>query len=141
MLVRLANSDDALYSVAYRAVTLLQQQQSVLCITPQNLIEFRSVASRPHRENGLGYSIERVAEITAEYESLFTLLEENERIYTTWKELVQEAQIIGKQVHDARWAACCKVYALNRVLTFNGAHFARFALFLDDWRVLDPHTL
>ena len=46
ILVRLSNSSDVLYSVALHAVSELHLQSVQLCITPQNLIEFRNVATR-----------------------------------------------------------------------------------------------
>lgn len=56
VLVRLANTADAAYLVAVRAVVELHRRGEVLHVTPQNLIEFRSVATRPGALNGLGLS-------------------------------------------------------------------------------------
>jgi predicted nucleic acid-binding protein len=141
VLVRLANSSDALHDVAFGAVAALHLQGVPLCIAAQNLIEFRNVATRPVAENGLGYSIAQTEEKAAELEALFTLLEENAAIYPAWKALVHQAGIIVKQVHDARLVALCQVHGVSSILTFNQRHFLRFLPHVPGLAVVDPHTL
>ena len=141
LLVRLANSSDVLYPVALRAVTELHLRGVQLCITPQNLIEFRNVGTRANNENGLGYSIAQVEEKAEEFEALFTVLDDVSDIYGAWKTLVHQASIIGKQVHDARLIACCEVHSMDSTLTFNSRHFVRFLPYLPGWSVIDPHSV
>jgi hypothetical protein len=57
VLARLANTVDALYAIADRAIMELHQRGEVLHVAPQNLIEFRNAATRPKAVNGLGLSI------------------------------------------------------------------------------------
>jgi len=47
VLARLANTADAFYSIAYNSVVELHRRNETLHITAQNLIEFRSIATRP----------------------------------------------------------------------------------------------
>ena len=56
ILARLANIADAQHAVVARAVVELHRRGEVLHVTPQVLIEFRSMATRPKAENGLGLS-------------------------------------------------------------------------------------
>lgn len=56
ILARLANAGDSMHTSAVRAVLRLHRQHQLLHITPQTLIEFRSVATRPVSANGLGLS-------------------------------------------------------------------------------------
>src|SRR5437667_12481533 len=56
ILVRLANRADASYPVADGAVVELHRRGELLYVTPQNLVEFRNVATRPAAVNGLGLS-------------------------------------------------------------------------------------
>ena len=56
VLVRLANAADARHAVAARAVLELHRRGESLHITPQVLVEFRNVATRPAAVNGLGFS-------------------------------------------------------------------------------------
>ena len=57
ILVRLANSADALHPVAARAVLELHKRGQILHVTAQNLVEFRNAATRSTKGNGLGLSI------------------------------------------------------------------------------------
>jgi predicted nucleic acid-binding protein len=126
VLARLANATDAQYSFATRAVLSLHRDDHHLFIAPQNLVEFRSVATRPISVNGLGLSGDIVERQTAAFERAFTLLAETEAVYPAWKRIVQASGTIGKQVHDARLIAVCEVNAIKGLLTFNVQHFVRF---------------
>src|SRR5947208_15916956 len=105
MLVRLANTNDAHYSVAAGAVLELHRRSEVLHITPQVLIEFRNVATRPKTANGAGLPIVDAEAHAATFEAGFPLLPDTPDIYPAWKALVTALGVIGKQVHDARLTA------------------------------------
>lgn len=141
ILIRLTNGDDTLHSDASNAVANLHSQGEVLCIAPQNLIEFRSVATRPLDVNGLGLSAKQVETQIDIYERRFTLLPENDAIFPAWKALVKAGGVIGKQVHDARLVAICQVYSINQIVTFNARHFIRLASFVPGLTVIDPRTV
>jgi predicted nucleic acid-binding protein len=126
ILGRLANSSDANHSIALQAVTKLHDNGELLYICPQNLIEFRNVATRPIANNGLGLDCAVAETIAAQFESLFPLLPESADIFPAWKMLVTDQAVQGKQVHDARLVATCHVYGISHLLTFNVSHFARF---------------
>ena len=138
ILVRLANSSDAQHSVAARAVLVLHRRGEVLHITPQVLIEFRNVATRPISVNGAGLSIADAMKHAVMFEARFGLLAETPEIFVAWKALVGGLSIIGKQVHDARITAVCHVHAVTHLLTFNVAHFGRMAAFGPGIIVVDP---
>src|SRR5688572_10521937 len=91
ILLRLANTNDALHGVAERAVLTLHQAGERLHTTPQNLIEFRSAATRPIADNGLGFTPTVVEHQTATFEALFPVLPDTPDIYPAWKALVQAA--------------------------------------------------
>ena len=127
VLIRFVNSTDASHRVATDAITTLHRRGEVLHITPQNLIEFRNVATRPIALNGLGLTAAACEGITANLESTFSLIEEVPAIFAAWKRLVQSSGVLGKQVHDARLVAICHVYAVPNLLTFNTQHFVRLS--------------
>ena len=54
ILARLANTADPFHAVATKAVVELHRTGETLVVAPQNLIEFRNVATRPKAMNGLG---------------------------------------------------------------------------------------
>jgi predicted nucleic acid-binding protein len=127
LLVRLANSTDAKFAIATSAVAELHRRGETLHVTPQNLIDFRNVASRPKSLNGLGLPLPSVEMKAEGFEATFSLLPDTPDIFPAWKALVAAAGGSGKQVHDARLAAVCQVYGVTHLLTFNTAHFTRVA--------------
>ena len=141
ILARLANSADAFYPAAARAVLELHRRGEALHVTPQNLIEFRNVATRPVALNGLGLTPADAQAKAARFEAAFPLLVETPDIYLSWKALVEAMAVMGKHVHDARLVAVCHAHKVTHLLTFNVPHFARLASFGDGITVVDPVAL
>jgi hypothetical protein len=141
VLARLANTAYAQYTTADRAVVELHKRGEVLHVTPQNLIEFRNLATRPRALNGLGLSAVDAESKAAVFEGTFPLMVETPAIYPAWKGLVGALGIIGKRVHDARLVAVCHVHAVTHVLTFNVAHFAGMSGFGPGIVIVDPATV
>lgn len=138
VLARLANTTDAQHPVATRAVSELHRRGEALHVTPQVLVEFRNVATRPKTLNGLGLSISGAESKAAAFEATFPLLVETPAIHPAWRALVSAAGVIGKQVHDARLVAVCHVHGVTHVLTFNVGHFGRLAGYGPGVVVVDP---
>jgi predicted nucleic acid-binding protein len=138
VLARLANTADVSYPVAVRAVVELHRRGELLHVAPQNLIEFRSVGTRPVAANGLGLSIAEATSKGSIFESAFSLLEETPRIYPAWKAIVEALGVISKQVHDARLVAICHVHGVSHLLSFNAAHFLRLSAFGPGIVVVEP---
>jgi predicted nucleic acid-binding protein len=141
ILVRLANTADALHMIAVRAVLELHHRGEDLRVTAQNLVEFRSVATRPVAVNGLGLSTHDAEAKASNFESSFPLLLETPAVYPAWKTVVDSLGVIGKQVHDARLIAVCHVHAVTHLMTFNVAHFVRMANFGPGVTLIDPATV
>ncbi len=125
ILVRLANTSDVQFPVAAKAVLELHRGGEALNITPQVLIEFRNVATRPKKMNGVGLSIEETEGHAATFEARFPFLAETAEVFPAWKAIVRGVGVIGKQVHDARLVAICHVHKVSHLLTFNLTHFNR----------------
>lgn len=138
LLARLANSADAQHAVAIGAVLKLHRSGDPLHVTPQVLIEFRNVATRPKAQNGLELSTADTEVQIDAFETVFPLLEETPGIYPVWKKLVGEFNIIGKRVHDARLVAVCHAHGITRLLTFNTGHFLQMARFGPGVEVVHP---
>ena len=138
VLGRLANSSDASYPVATRAIAELHRAGEMLQIAPQSLIEFRAFATRPSSVNGLGLAAASAEALAATFESKFSLLSETQNLYLAWKTIVHALGVVGKQVHDARLVAACHVHGIGCVLTFNVAHFNRLVRSGPQITVLDP---
>src|SRR5438067_9585738 len=100
VLVRLANIRDVQHAAAARAVLELHRRGEALNVTPQVLIEFRNVATRPIGVNGLGLSAVDAEAQAATFEARFPLLPETPAVYPAWKAVVGALGVIGKRVHD-----------------------------------------
>ncbi|MBY0524948.1 MAG: PIN domain-containing protein [Gemmataceae bacterium] len=138
VLVRMTNLTDPRSTVAIQAIFDLHQRGEVLHITPQNLVEFRNVATRPLTANGLGLSAAEVEARVAVFEATFPLLVETPDIYPAWKALVSAAGVIGKRVHDARFVAVCHAHRVSHFMTFNVGHFTTLSAFAPGVVVVDP---
>ena len=141
VLVRLANTDDVEYALADYATGQLHERGELLRTTPQNFMEFRSVATRPAAYNGLGFTPAVAEGKAAIFEAAFPLLPDTPDIYPAWKALVQAVGVTGKQVHDARLAAVRFVHGVSHILTFNTRHFAPFASYGPGLVVVSPHMV
>jgi predicted nucleic acid-binding protein len=140
ILVRLANPNDPDYAMVVRVVGTLRSQGDELDITPQNLTEFRAVATRPVANNGLGYTGAEATSLVARFESDFTLLPDISSIHPIWKDIVHRCNVLGKRVHDARLLAVAVAHAADGVLTFNVSHFIGM-VGVTPVQLLDPRTV
>jgi predicted nucleic acid-binding protein len=127
VLLRSTQPHHPMHTDAVAATVKLKQSGESLCITPQNLIEFWAVATRPVSANGLGLSVVDAAKELERLKRLFIFLRDNPAIYTRWESLVIQHQVIGKPSHDARLVAAMMVHKLTHILTFNISDFKRFS--------------
>ena len=126
-MLRLVQQNNPLHSDALNAVVLLKKKGEVLCIIPQNLIEFWAVATRPINSNGLGLSIEQALQETEKLKNIFVLYPDTPAIFSEWERLVIKHEVMGKQVHDARLVAAMLSHKITQLLTFNIDDFKRFS--------------
>ena len=127
ILLRVTDGDSSSHAAAIQAVGELHQQKVRLYITPQNLIEFWAVASRPKASNGLGLDLLETRRRIEDFQKSFHLAEDTPRVYEEWLALVIAHGVSGKQVHDARLVAVMKAHGINAMLTFNTEDFRRYA--------------
>lgn len=64
ILLRLVQKNSPMHSDTQRAILMFKRQGELLYITPQNLIEFWAVATRPINSNGLGLSTAQAVQET-----------------------------------------------------------------------------
>ena len=126
VLVRLAQPKNPDQREVRRALRALRRRPGFLGITPQNLIEFWAVATRPASANGLDLTVDETARQIGKLKALFTLLPDSSDIFSEWEGLVLQHQVLGKQAHDARFVAAMNVHKLTHLLTFNTTDFKRF---------------
>ena len=114
IVIRRVGSNDPLTAVARAATERLNQQGHLLFITPQNLIEFRAVATRPPTANGLGLAAEEATLQARAVQEIFPLLPDVPAIYDHWRRLMDRYAIVGRQVYDARLVAVMLAHRIPR---------------------------
>lgn len=126
ILTRLTQKHSSHHPIARRALISLRKRGEEICIVPQNLIEFWSVATRPAVYNGLGLSVAEANLEIRKFIRLFKFYDDEPGIYGEWENLVAKYQVSGKNVHDARLVAAIIKHKITNLLTFNIKDFKRF---------------
>lgn len=127
VLLRWPRPSDPLYAIARQAVERLLADGHDLQVSPQNLVEFWNVATRPADRNGFGMSPAQADAELSGLERVFLLAPDDARVYPEWRRLVTTHAVSGVQVHDARLVALMSVHGLTHILTFNAQDFGRYA--------------
>jgi predicted nucleic acid-binding protein len=123
ILLRSVNTSSDQHSLATDSVYQLLQDGNECLLTPQILIEFWVVATRPVEVNGLGWTAPTTQERISQFLAQFTLLAETPEIFTHWFQLVTIHKIKGKRTHDIRLLAVMKANKITHLLTFNPEDF------------------
>lgn len=126
VLLRSVQPSHPMHADAAVAVAKLSARGEQLFITPQNLIEFWAVATRPAGSNGLGLSVDEAAREVVRLKALFPLLPDTAAIFPEWERLVSRHQVKGKEAHDARLVAAMLAHKVTHLLTFNTDDFKRY---------------
>jgi predicted nucleic acid-binding protein len=126
ILLRMCQPNHPMYSIALGASETLLERGEVLYLTPQNIIEFWNVCTRPLDKNGLGKTPEQAEIEITKFERLLPMRPDVAEIYQQWRRLVINYQVKGVNVHDAKLVAACLVHGLTYVLTFNDKDFRRY---------------
>ncbi len=126
VLLRSTHQTHPMHPVALTALTRLLASGDRVCITPQNIIEFWNVCTRPIDRNGLGLTPGEADREASRVEGLLILLPDIPTIYPEWRRLVVAHSVSGVRVHDARIIAVMNVYGIGSLLTFNAPDFTRY---------------
>jgi predicted nucleic acid-binding protein len=127
ILLRAANKTSAQHPATIAAMTALTELGHDLAITPQVLVEFWAVASRPLEANGFGWPTADVRNAIDRLLERFPLILEPSTVFPEWLQLATASQVIGKKAHDARLASLCRIEGVV-LLTFNTPDFRRFGI-------------
>ena len=128
---------DSKYQITNFALDSLLLRGDTLNISSQNLIEFQAIATRPVEVNGLGLTTRLAGHNALEMIELFTFLPDTPDIYPHWRRLVDDHDVKGNQVHDARIVAVMLSHNIMHIVTFNHSHFSRFTVIV----ALTPDSL
>lgn len=113
----------------------LLERRSKLVFSAQIVREYLVVATRPIEANGLGLALEPAMDNVAEFRHAIRLLPEEKPLLPALLELLREAPVQGKAIHDALVVATMRVHRISELVTFNAADFARFSAMV---RVTSP---
>jgi predicted nucleic acid-binding protein len=126
VLLRFISQNDPLRQTTVDALAKLTSQSRQVFICPQNMVEFRQVATRSATANGLGLDSSKVAQLMTAIEGAFTLLPETPAIYPAWRALVETVQASGRANFDARIVAIAQVNGIPSVLTYEESSFSKY---------------
>src|SRR5690242_20540803 len=89
ILLRLAEPSNTLFPISDAAITHFIDIGEKLCIVPQNIVEFRAVATRPSSERGvLALTFEQAYGMVEGFLELFMFLPDSPSIRVQWQDLV-----------------------------------------------------
>ncbi len=137
ILARSAQPAHSQHQTAVDAVAVLRLQGEILCLVPQVLYGYWSVATRPVAQNGLGMTAADASADIAASVGRFQFFHDERAIFERWQQLVVQCQSLGKNGHDARLVAAMKRHGIVQILTFNMPDFHRYP----GIQVLDPRQV
>lgn len=123
ILLRASDRNSTQHTLANHAVYNLLTQGHKCLLTPQIIIEFWVVCTRPVEVNGFGWTTERSKTQINRFLSQFDLLSETSNTFSHWFEMVTKYHIQGKRTHDIKILAVMKSYRISHILTFNPNDF------------------
>jgi predicted nucleic acid-binding protein len=138
ILLRSSDPEHSMFNTATNATDILLGRGEELYITPQNIIEFWNVSTRPKDKNGLGYSLIKTQSEVTRLKSLFPLLIDTNQVFIQWERLVNQYQVKGVNVHDARLVAVMLAHQIQSILTFNVDDFQRYS---SEITVVNPNSI
>lgn len=137
LLTRLAITSDPQHAMAVQAILKLDEADCEICLIPQVLYEYWSVATRPVEVNGLGMSPVAAGESIRDLIDTYDLHRDEERMFDLWLQLAITHAVKGKNGHDTRIVAAMQCHGLTNLVTFNVSDFARFASIINVYSPAD----
>ena len=126
IILRIVQPQAPTHILAVEAVASILNNGDNVFLTPQILIEFWAVATRPIDVNGLGWSVTLVETEIQQLRHQFPMLNDRPTVFSNWLQLVNQHSVQGKKVHDARLVGVMQTYGVTHLLTFNGDDFRRY---------------
>jgi len=135
VLLRAIDRHCAEHSSIMQAFRVLRQRRDSLAVSAQSIREFWNVSTRPtSARGGYGRSIQRTIRWVRTFERILRVLPETPATFARWRDIAEQNQVSGVQVHDANLIAVAEVYGAGAMLTLNTRDFARYSKV----RVLTP---
>lgn len=97
-----------------------------LYVSGQVLREYLAVATRSSEHNGLGLSVAHALANVAAFVERCRFLVEDRDVHESLRQLLEDVECSGKQIHDANLVATCLANGVKGLVTANVADFERF---------------
>jgi predicted nucleic acid-binding protein len=123
IILRFADTRSSEYEIINNSIFQILLQGGQCFITPQVLIEFWVVATRPLAVNGLGWTPEETERAVQMLINQFEWLEETPDVFPIWLSLAKTHRISGKRTHDLRIQAVVLAHNISHLLTLNPKDF------------------
>jgi predicted nucleic acid-binding protein len=137
IILRFADTHSSEYEIINNAIFQILLQDGKCFITPQVLIEFWVVATRPVAVNGLGWTPEVTEQAVQMLINQFEWLEEIPDIFHIWLNLATTHKISGKRTHDLRIQAVVLAHKISHILTLNPKDFVE----LEGLTIIHPNSI
>jgi predicted nucleic acid-binding protein len=125
--IRLASRNDPLRQICLDALRKLRSRNEELCYTPQVVIEFWNVCTRPATaRGGLDLSANQTERKVRLIERHFVLLPDSLATFQEWRRLAVVHLLVGLAVHDAKLVASMDIHGVTNLLTVNDGDFRRY---------------
>jgi predicted nucleic acid-binding protein len=134
ILIRAADCSSKDYFTAKEVLIKLSLDEYLIVLSPQIIYECWVVLTRPKEVNGMGLGIEEAYSFINETLSYYNLVSDDDKLFSTWFELVKKYDVIGVKAHDARIVAWMLNNSIEKLITFNTKDFLKFPI-----QVLHPN--
>lgn len=124
VVLRFCNPSDVQHSLATDAVSFLLARGEECFLTPQVIVEFWVVATRPIDVNGLRWNVEQTSNTIDQLCDRIPLIKESSDIFPNWLDLVTSNKVMGKRTHDARIVGAMLTHEITHILTLNSKDFS-----------------
>lgn len=98
-----------------------------LAVSGQIIREYLVVATRPPDVNGLGLSARDALRNVEEFKRRLAVYDETEAVSSRLCQLVRDAELRGKRIHDANVAAAMLTHGMSKLITENPGDFVGLA--------------
>ncbi len=120
-----------LHAQALRVLRDWPNEGVPICTSGQVLREYLVVATRSYELNGLGLSLSQALTNRERLEARMKFLDETHAVAMRLARIAESASCVGKQIHDANLVATALAHRVDRILTDDITHFARFRDFVE----------
>jgi len=111
---------------ATNTINSLQSEDYIFWINRQVIREYLFVKSRLLQAEGK-YNSREIAGEVCDFEEQFLIAEENMNTTSKLLYLMEQHNVIGKQIHDCNIVATMLTNNISKLLTNNSSDFARFS--------------